>query len=342
MRTDNQHRSRRLETDTALDTDDGVAHMAVAADGVGSTYLFYLLYGLDLIIIFHAVHATNLPFLETEFQQLRPRLRGMFQISALRQSLIAVQNLAATNRRAPDTYVVGILQLREIGIITVLVQIIHFLLTAQVAVARECDDLHPRRHHQEGHVETNLVVACPGRAMGYRVGPHLVGITCDGDGLENTLGRHRNRVTVVAQHITIYHVTQALFIILLRHVQRDVFLGTQLISIFLVGLQLLGAETARVGTSRIHFVPLFLGQIHHRIRGVQTSAECYYYFFCHNIPFILSIPINADFLQPPRGPSSPHPPAAPPEVSRPDARQGHTTWPYTRNTAAPYAAGCHN
>ena len=81
VRTDNQHRSRRLETDTALDTDDGVAHMAVAADGVGSTYLFYLLYGLDLIVILHAVHATNLPFLKPSFQQLRPRLRGMFQIA---------------------------------------------------------------------------------------------------------------------------------------------------------------------------------------------------------------------------------------------------------------------
>ena len=51
----------------------------------------------------------------------------------------------------------------------------------------------------------------------------------------------------------------------MRHVERHVFRGTELVGVFLVGLELLCTETAGIGASGIYFIAFFLGQIHHGI-----------------------------------------------------------------------------
>ena len=67
------------------------------------------------------------------------------------------------------------------------VEIVHLLLAAEVAVAGEGDDLHLRTEHEEGHVETDLVVARSGGAVGDGVSPYLLGISCYGHTLEYAL-----------------------------------------------------------------------------------------------------------------------------------------------------------
>ena len=39
------------------------------------------------------------------------------------------------------------------------VQIVHLFLTGELLIAGQGDDLHTGGHHQESHVETDLVVA---------------------------------------------------------------------------------------------------------------------------------------------------------------------------------------
>ena len=51
----------------------------------------------------------------------------------------------------------------------------------------------------------------------------------------------------------------------MRHVERHVFRGTELVGVFLVGLELLCTETAGIGAGGIYFIAFFLGQIHHGI-----------------------------------------------------------------------------
>ena len=79
------------------------------------------------------------------------------------------------------------------------------------------------------------------------------------------------------------HVLQALLVILVRHVESDIFRGPQLVGVLLVGLELFGAESARVGAGRMYFISFLLGQIHHGERGVQPAAECDYNFLFFHI-----------------------------------------------------------
>ena len=145
-----------------------------------------------------------------------------------------------------------------------LVQIIDFFLAAQCHVTGQCDDFYTRSQYEECHVETNLVVTCPCRTMSDSVCSNLVGITCNGKCLENTLGTYGNRIGAITQHVAEYHVFQALFVIFLSYVDSNIFFCAQFIGVFFVRFQLFRTEATGVCTSCIHFVPLFFGKVHYR------------------------------------------------------------------------------
>ena len=128
MCTDDEHRSCSFKSHTALDADDGVAHMAVAADAVSGADLLHLLYGLYLVVIFLSVDRAELALVEAELQYLRSFLGDVLQICALRQTLCGVENLATANTCSPDTYVVAVLQFREVSEISVGIEIVHLFL----------------------------------------------------------------------------------------------------------------------------------------------------------------------------------------------------------------------
>ena len=54
--TDDEHGGCCLEAYTALDADNGVAHVAVTTDGVGCANLFNSLNGSNLVVVTLAVH----------------------------------------------------------------------------------------------------------------------------------------------------------------------------------------------------------------------------------------------------------------------------------------------
>ena len=165
-----------------------------------------------------------------------------------------------------------------------LVQVVYLLLSAQVAVTRQGDNLHPRSHHEECHVKPYLVVARTSRTVSYGVSTYLVSIASYGQCLKDTLRRNRNRIAVVTQYVAIHHVLQRLLVILLRNVESHILHCAQLVGVFLVGLQLPCREATRVGASGIHLVTV-LRQLHHCVRGIQTSTKCYYNFFLSHIFF---------------------------------------------------------
>ena len=71
--------------------------------------------------------------------------------------------------------------------------------------------------------------------------------------------------------------------------------GAQFVGVLFILLQLFSTETAGIGAGCIYFVPV-LGQFHHGVGGVETSAECYYDFLLAHTSFILIvllIPVNA-------------------------------------------------
>ena len=205
---DNQFWSGGLKAHASLYTYYSVAHVAVAADGVGCANLLYLLYGLHLVVKHLTVDSLYLALFKRNLQQRLLLLGHVLEISLLGQSLCRVEQFAAADARAPDAHVVGILQLGEVGREAVVVQIVHLFLSRQSLVACESDYLHTRSHHEECHVETNLVVAGTCGTVGYGVGTYLVGVARYGYGLEYALRRHRYGVAVVAQHVAEYHVLE--------------------------------------------------------------------------------------------------------------------------------------
>ena len=277
--SDNQHGGCSLEAYTALDADDGVAYVAVATDSVCRTNLFHLLNGGNLVLIFHSVHAANLALLESDAQDFGLLLSGMLEICAFGKSLCAVQNLTTTDTGSPDAHIVAVLQLGKVGKVAIGVQIVHLFLATKVAVAGQGDDFHTGSQHQEGHVETDLVIAGTGTAVRNGVRTDFLGIAGYGHGLENTLRTYADGIAVVAKHIAIDHIAQALVIVFLGHVQGYILNRTQLIGILFVLLQLFFAETTGVRTGGIYLITHLAGQVHHIVAGIQSATEGHYHFF---------------------------------------------------------------
>ena len=279
----NQFRRSGLEAYASFDADNRVAHVAVAADGIRRTNLFNLLNSLYLVVELLPVHRNNLALLERNLQ-LSLFFFGcnVLQISLLGQSLCRVEQLAAADTRSPNAHIVGVFQLCKVGKVPVCVQIVHLLLACQVTVARQRDNLHTRSHHEERHVEPNLVVARTRRAVRDGIRAYLVGVACNGDSLKNTLRRHRDRIAVVAHHVAVYHILERLLIVFLSNVERNILHRAQLIGVLFVLLQLLFAESSGVGASRIHLISHLFGEIHYIVARVESATESYYnLFLCH-------------------------------------------------------------
>ena len=103
VRLDDQLWCGSLEAHTALDADDGVADVAVAADGIAGADLLNFLNGFHLVVEMLAVDGVYLTLLEGD-TQLGFRLLGsdMLQIRTLGQPLCRVKELATADARAPD------------------------------------------------------------------------------------------------------------------------------------------------------------------------------------------------------------------------------------------------
>ena len=205
-------------------------------------------------------------------------LGGVLQICTLGQPLCAVEYFASADACSPYAHVVGVLQLGEVGLETMLVQVVYLLLSAQVAVTCECDDLHTGSHYQEGHIEADLVVACACAAMCNGACAYLLGIACDGERLEDALRTDADGVAVVPQHVAEDHILERLLVVLLRYIQGDILGGAQSVGVLFVGLQLFGAEAAGVGACCIHLVTFLLGQVHHCVAGVEAATEGNHHF----------------------------------------------------------------
>ena len=101
-----------------------------------------------MIVEFLAIHGYNLALLELNLQQrLLLRVGDVLQISLFRQTLCGVKQFATTDRGAPDADIIRILQLGEVSEIAVGVQVVYLLLTGQVPVTCQRDNLNTRSHH---------------------------------------------------------------------------------------------------------------------------------------------------------------------------------------------------
>lgn len=284
---DDEHRRGGLEAHAALDADDGVADVHVAADAVARADGLDGADGLDAVGVGGAVDRRELALGEAQAKRLLARGRNLARIGLLGERLLRAERLAAADGGAPESLVDGVLHLAEVGLEAVAAQVVDFIFAREGHVARRGDDFDFGSQHLERQVETHLVVACAGRAVGNGVGADLLGVSDDGDGLEDALRADRDGVGAVAQDVAVDHVADALFVVLLLDVERGVLHGAQRQGALFDACQFVGRETARVGDGRIDVVTLLFGEIFHTERGVQTAAERQYHFLLFHFRLIL-------------------------------------------------------
>ena len=284
---DDEHRGGGLEAYAALDADDRVADVHVAADAELRADGLHGADGLDLVGVGPAVHGGDFALLEGDFQPLLARCGDLARIGLFGQRLLGMERLLAADRRAPKPLVDRVLHLLEVGFEAVLLEVVDFVFARQGHVARRGDDLDFGGEHLKRQVEAHLIVAGSGRAVGHAVGADRLGVFDDGDGLEDALRADRNRVGAVAQDVAEDHVFDALFVVLLLDVERGVPHGAQLHGAFLDVRKLLLGEAARVGDGRVNVVAFLLRKVFYAKRGVQTAAERQNYFLLFHFISVL-------------------------------------------------------
>ena len=117
-----------LKAHTTLDADDGVAHVEVAAYGVGGAYLLNLLDGGNLVVKLLAVDGGYLALLKGNLQFALVGAGHVLEESLFGQALRRVEQLAAADAGSPYTHVVRVLELGEVGIVAVGVEVVHLFL----------------------------------------------------------------------------------------------------------------------------------------------------------------------------------------------------------------------
>ena len=287
VRGDDEHRGGGLEAYAALDADDRVADVHVAADAVFRPDGLHGADGLDLVRVGRAVDRRQLALLEGEFESLLALGRDLARIGLLGQRLLRAERLLAADRSAPEPLVDRVFHLLEVGLEAVLAEVVDLVFARQGHVARRGDDLDLGGEDLERQVEAHLVVARAGRTVGHGVGADLFGVFDDGDGLENALRTYRNGVGPVAQDVAEDHVADAFLVVLLLDVERRVCRGAQLHGALLDLFEFGFREPARVGDCRVNVVTLLLGEVFYTKRGVQTAAERQNHFLLgfHDILF---------------------------------------------------------
>ncbi len=203
----------------------------------------------------------------------------MAGIGAVGQRLLRVEGFLAAYAGAPQALVDGILHLFEVGLETVVAQVFDFILAGEGHVAGRSDYLYLGGENLEGEVETHLVVAGAGRAVGNGVCAYFLGIVDNSHGLEYALGRHADRVCAVAEHVSGYHVLYGAVVVFPGDVEGGVGGGAESKGAFLYAGEFFGSEAAGVGYGRVNFVTEVFGEVFGGKRCVEAAAECEYYFF---------------------------------------------------------------
>ena len=192
----------------------------------------------------------------------------------LGECLLRVESLLATYACTPQTLVNRVLQLRKVGNITTLFEVVNLVLASECHIACRGDNLNLRSHNLEGEVETNLVVTCTCRTVCYAICTDLFGELNDSHRLEDTLRRYGDRVGTVTQNISEDHILDTALVVLACDVECGVLLRAEAICSLLDRCQLLSGETSRIGNCSINLVAQLLAEILYAEGGVQTSAEC--------------------------------------------------------------------
>src|SRR5690606_30094719 len=123
------------------------------------------------------------------------------------------QRFLSANGCSPDAFINGIFRLFKIHLNAVFLQELNFSFPGKLQVADGSDDLRIRKQYLEDHVETDLVVPGAGTSMRDGAGFYFLRIVGDGDGLGNSFGADRKRISVVLQDIPEDQVTDTAFVI---------------------------------------------------------------------------------------------------------------------------------
>src|SRR4051812_46872541 len=87
------------------------------------------------------------------------------------------------------------------------------LFPAELHIANRRDNTDVRYNAMKYHIETHLIVARAGAAVGHMIGLNSPGVFCHSHSLHHALCTHAERVSSILQHIAIHEVPDTVLIV---------------------------------------------------------------------------------------------------------------------------------
>ena len=196
VRLDEDEWRGRLKPHPALDAQDSIAHVRVAANGEGRAQLIQLLNQRYWVHRF-AIQRYRLSFFEGDFHALRILPLQLRRVGAFGQRLVRSQCFDAAHAGAPDAFINGVFSFLPAHFEALFLQVFNLGLARQFQVTDGREDFRFGRDDRKSHVETHLVVAGSGAAVRDVIGLVGAGVLGNGQRLEHALGAHAQRVSVV-------------------------------------------------------------------------------------------------------------------------------------------------
>ena len=200
VRFDGNQGCRSFKPYTAFDSDNGISHMNIPPNGIGTGNGLQALDDLSRAAG-GSVEGYGFPF--PEFQGYGLGLGGFrwAGVRMVRQGFARAQGFFPPHGGSPQAFIDGILRLFPAVGDAVGLQVFDFGLPRQFFVADGRNDFNTRCQDLEDHIETDLVVSGPRTAVGNVRCPQTVGVVYNFQGLNNAFGTYRERVGIVTKDV---------------------------------------------------------------------------------------------------------------------------------------------
>src|SRR6185437_3811272 len=261
-----------FEPDAALDADDGVADMDIAADAIGLGDGLKILNGRDGMREGLPVYGPELAVLKFQRDIAGIRARYLRRPCVFGKIVFGGECFLTADGGAPETFIDTVFGFFGVDLYAVVFEKVDLLFAAEPEVADGSEDLHAGEHALEDHIETDLVITGARTSVCDILCADLLYVVGHGDRLYHSFGADAQGIGSVLEDISEDEVFNTTVIIFPRNVDAfergdaETFCpGFYLADLFL-------AESAGIDGEGMDLQMFYLIEPDGAVGGVQSAA----------------------------------------------------------------------